>query len=159
MAGARTERTRLLLNVPRGMLFSFGFTAPFGLGIFIAMASEVHPLIAAPLAGAGALLSDLLIFQLIRFSIFHDEIHSLRTTRVFQRLESLFHHERISGRLRNILLWSFAGIVIASPLPDEFGVMLVSGTTKMKRTDFGLICFLLNTVGVLLILVTVRAVV
>jgi len=141
-----------------GMLFSFGFTTPFGVGIFVAMASEVHPLIAAPIAGAGALLSDLLIFQLVQFSVFHDEIHSLRTTRALLWLESLLHHERVSDRLRSVLLWTFAGMVIASPLPDEFGVMLVSSMMKMKRADFSFLCFLCNTAGVFLILVAARAV-
>ncbi len=141
-----------------GLLFSFGFTTPFGIGIFVAMAPEVHPLIAAPLAGVGALLSDLLIFQLIRFSVFHDEIHQLKSTNLFLRVHALLHHKRISDRVRRSLLWSFAGLVIASPLPDEFGVALISGITKMKGTHFGLLCFLLNTVGVLLILLATRAV-
>lgn len=140
-----------------GLLFSFGFTTPFGIAIFVEMAPHVDPLLAALIAGCGAFLADLFIFDLIRTSALHDEIHHLRTSRFFLWLHSLFHHERISERLRRYLLWSFAGIIIASPLPDEFGVSLLSGISRMKSREFAAICYAMNTLGILLILLASRA--
>lgn len=142
-----------------GMLFSFGFTTPFGIALFVEMAPHTSPLLAAPVAGLGALLSDFFIFDLIRFSIFHDEITRLRSSRFVAWLYSLVHHESISEQLRRLLLWSFAGMIIASPLPDELGVSLVSGISKIQPRQFAAVCFCCNTVGVLLILLGARALV
>jgi hypothetical protein len=140
-----------------GILFSFGFTAAFGVAIFTEMAPLVHPLLAALVGGFGAFLSDLLIFQLIRFSFFHDELHRLKSTRLFLRLSEQFRIRSDSTRLRRLLLWSFAGLIIASPLPDEFGVTLVSGISAMKPRDFALLCFFLNSVGIFCVLLLARA--
>lgn len=140
-----------------GLLFSFGFTAPFGIAIFAAIAKEVDPLLAAPIAGVGAFLSDFVIFSLIRFSVFHDEVHRLKTSRIIMWLRNIFFHERYSERFRRTLLWSFAGLIIASPLPDEFGVMLVSSISSVRTREFSVLCFLLNTVGIFLILLVGKA--
>lgn len=140
-----------------GLLFSFGFTSAFAVGIFVEIAPDVNAIVAAPLAGLGAFFTDLLIFEIIRFSFFHEELTRLRTTRFFLWLHGILHHERISERIRTYLLWSFAGIVIASPLPDEIGVSLVSGVTNIEMRKFGTLCFLLNTLGILLILLAASA--
>lgn len=140
-----------------GMLFSFGFTTPFGIGIFVAMAAEVDPLPGAFVAALGSLTSDIVIFQLIRSSVLHDEILRLRTSVIFRRIHGFFHHERFSDRVRLALLWTFAGLVIASPFPDEFGVALVSGTTTIRQRSFIVLSLLFNFLGVLAILLAARA--
>lgn len=140
-----------------GILFSFGFTSPFAVAMFIEAASHANPFLAAPVAGAGALLSDLSIFGIARLS-FAEELHRLGSIPVMRRLYSLLHHERISESIRRYLLWSVAGFVIASPLPDEFGVTLLSSVTNVKAKWFGVLCFTLNTIGILLILLGVNAV-
>ena len=60
--------------------------------------------------------------------------------------------------MRGILLWSFAGIVIASPLPDEFGVTLVSSVSTMRPRQFAVLCFLLNTAGIFVIFLIAQSV-
>lgn len=141
-----------------GLLFSFGFTTPFGVAVFAQMAPHLHPITAAFVGGVGAFLADLLIFDIIRFSAFHREIQRLRTSRFLRWIASLFHRETISDRLRRAILWSFAGIIIASPLPDEFGVSLISGISRMKNREFAALCFLLNATGILLIVLAARSV-
>lgn len=140
-----------------GALFSFGFTTPFAIAIFVEMASHTHPLLAAPIAGAGALLSDFLIFDIIRFSVFHDELSRLRSSRLIRKLHALIRHESISKHMQLLLLWAFAGMIIASPLPDELGVSLVSGISQIKPRQFAVVCYLCNTAGILLILFGARA--
>lgn len=140
-----------------GLLFSFGFTSPFGIAIFVEMAPEVNPFLAAPLAGLGAVISDLLIFDILRFSAFNREIRRLRSSHLLLWIHEKLHHEGISERIRRWMLWSFAGIIIASPLPDEFGVSIVSGISKIPPRQFALICFTFNTVGVFLMLVMAGA--
>lgn len=140
-----------------GILFSYGFTAAFGIAIFIEMAHEVHPLLAAPLAGIGALVSDMFIFSIVRYTTLHDEIHRIQFSKPIMWIRSLLHHKKVSERIRTYVLWAFAGIIIGSPLPDELGVALLSSVTELKQKQFIVLCFTLNTLGVLLVLLTALA--
>lgn len=133
-----------------GFLFAYGFTAPFAVGFFVSLAPQVNIFIAAPLAGAGALMADLVIFQFIRTS-FHDELDKLKFTRFFQKIRARFD-DHFSEKLKKYILWSVAGFLIASPLPDEFGVSLISGFTNLDKKIFSIISYLLNTAGILAIL-------
>lgn len=141
-----------------GLLFSYGFTTPFAIAALVELAHEVNPWIAAPLAGAGALLSDLVIFELLRLSAFGKEIERLGRTTLVSRLHAMLHHETVPEHLRRIVLWTLAAFVIASPLPDEIGVALLSTTTRMSERSFALLCFAVNTLGILAILAVANAV-
>ncbi len=140
-----------------GLLFSCGFTAAFAVGLFVAMADSVHPVAAAVVAGTGSFLTDFLLFHLVRSSVMDDELNRLRTTQFFLRIKALFNHPRLTERFRMYLLWSFAGIIIASPFPDELGVVLISGATQMNKKTFALLCFSLNTAGIFMVLLGARA--
>lgn len=133
-----------------GFLFAYGFTAPFAVGFFISLASSVNIFIAGPLAGLGALIADLLIFQFIKTS-FQDEFDKLKLTRFFQRVKLLFENH-LSDKIRRYVLWTVAGFIIASPLPDEFGVSLLSGFTSIDKKAFIPISYVLNTAGIMIIL-------
>lgn len=133
-----------------GFLFAYGFTAPLAVGLFISLAPQVNIFLAAMLAGTGALLSDLLIFQFIKTS-FQDEFDRLKLTRIFQRIHDLFDNH-LGERIKKYILWTIAGFLIASPLPDEFGVSLISGFTMLNKKVFSMISYLLNTSGILVIL-------
>ncbi len=141
-----------------GLLFSYGFTTPFAIAAFVAMAHDVNPFIAAPIAGAGAFLSDLVIFELLRFSFFGNELERLRHASIIDRIHRALHHETTPEYIRRISLWTMAGLVIASPLPDEIGVALLSGTTKMSERAFSVICFTMNTLGILAVLLLAKTI-
>lgn len=139
-----------------GMLVSFGFTTAFGIAILVAIAGDVALLPAVLIASCGALLSDMLLFSCVRLSL-HEELMRLSTHRALQWLKHWIHHPSISDRMRNYMLWSLGGILIASPLPDEFGVLLLTGARLHPRL-FALTCFVLDAVGILAILLIARAV-
>ncbi len=139
-----------------GLFFSYGFTTPFAIPLFLEMGPDVNILVAAPLAGAGALLADFFILSVMRYSVFHEEIVRLRMTVVARKIRALIFHEFVSKRMRELVLWSFAGLVIASPLPDEFGVALLSGVTDIDPKKFAALCFTLNTLGIALFLLAGR---
>ncbi len=138
-----------------GLLFSFGFTSPFAIAIFLAIAHQVDPFIASVLAGFGAFISDFCIFQFVESSL-HEEIGKFRQTRIFRYFHSILHHEKVSHTVRQYLLWSIAGLVIASPLPDELAVTMISSIAEMKKSAFALLCFTLNTLGILMLLLSMR---
>src|SRR3989344_1024087 len=70
-----------------GMLFAFGFTAPFSVGFFISL-NPSNIWIAAIIGGFGALVSDLIIFHTIKIS-FEDEFKRLRNSKSFVRIKGL----------------------------------------------------------------------
>lgn len=134
-----------------GILFAFGFTAPFAVGIFLSVAEFTNPFLGAVVAGIGSVFSDLCLFRFVRFS-FMDEFKKLQFSAIFRTIKNHFHR-RFSDRIKKYFLWTVAGFLIASPLPDEFGVILLSGFSKMNAKIFAGIAFTLNTCGIFLILV------
>lgn len=132
-----------------GLLFSFGFTTPFAIGYFITS----HPsniILHGLIGGFGALISDMIIFKAIRFS-FMDEFGRFKKTKavkfVSMKMNHLFHK-----RVRNYLLFSIAGLIIASPLPDEVGVIMLAGLTKINQFNLAIISFTFNTLGIIIFL-------
>lgn len=140
-----------------GLLFSYGFTTPFAIALFVEMAWDVNPWIAAPLAGLGALIADLVIVSLMRTSLLHTEIVQLRRNIVIRKIRWLLKHEHIPERVRRAMVFCFAGLIIASPLPDEFGVALVESVADVDTKYFAVLSFVLNTLGIVAILMIARA--
>lgn len=132
-----------------GMMFAFGFTAPFAVGFFIILNPQ-NIWLAGVIGGMGALISDLAIFRMIRFS-FMDEFKKLENTKLMKSAGRLIERS-LGHKIKLYLMYSFAGILIASPLPDEAGVTLLSGLTKISATTLAIISFTLNTLGIILIL-------
>lgn len=140
-----------------GLLFTFGFTTPFGIGVFLEIGQSINPVIGAMVGGMGALLADLFIFQVMRFEFFHEELHQIRSSRFALWIHGFLHHESFPEKLRTYLLWSFAGIIIASPLPDEFGVALVSSMLTVDRRAFAVLSFVCNSAAILLVILSSHA--
>lgn len=131
-----------------GMLFAFGFSAPFAVGFFIALQPQ-NLAIAAFIGGIGALLSDLLIFKFIKVS-FEEEFDSLKKERPIKKMEALIQNN-LGYKISNYLMYFFAGFLIASPLPDEMGVTVLAGLTSIKTNILAVISFVLNTGGIYVI--------
>jgi len=131
-----------------GIFFTFGFTAPFASGFFIVL-NPSNPLFVAILGGIGAMLGDLLIFSLIRFS-FIDEFKRLEKATIIKgiRNEMKLH---FNHRARLYLLFALAGLIIASPLPDEAGVIMLAGLTNIKPRVMAIISFIFNTLGIFIL--------
>lgn len=132
-----------------GIFFSFGFSAPFSAGFFIALKPD-NPILFAIIGGLGALISDMFIFSLIKVS-FKKEFISLEKTPAMKKIGKLFETSFLK-KIKVYLLYAFAGILIASPLPDEIGVIMLSGLTKIKVLNLAIISFVLNTIGILILL-------
>ncbi len=132
-----------------GMLFAFGFSAPFAVGFFIALNPDSIYL-AALIAGVGALVSDLLIFNFIRFS-FMDEFQRLSDSKIVRSVNRAIDRSFLK-KLKVYVMYVFAGILIASPMPDEAGVVMLAGLTEIKQFWLGFVGFVLNTIGIFLIL-------
>lgn len=141
-----------------GMLYSFGFTTPFAVAYFIEMAPHLSPVPAALLAGLGASISDMGIFEFVSLSL-HDEFLKLRATRFMQRMRALLHRETWPEKMQRAWRWTLACLVIASPLPDEIGVSLLAGLADIGHRRMALLCYGLNVAGILALLLATRAIV
>lgn len=132
-----------------GLFFAFGFTSPISAGFFITLNPE-NIWLAGILGGLGALISDMIIFKFIRFS-FMDEFQRLKKTSIIKKVSMLID-ETFGHKIKIYIMYAFAGIFIASPLPDEAGVIMLAGLTKIKANILAIISFVLNTAGILILL-------
>ncbi|MEK6842496.1 MAG: hypothetical protein AABX84_01660 [Nanoarchaeota archaeon] len=131
-----------------GFLFSFGFTTPFAIGALITMQPQ-NIFLYSLIGGFGGMLADLVIFGMIRFS-FMDEFKKFIKIKSARKISSL--KPTLSKKIKYYLLYVFAGIVIASPFPDEVGVSMLAGLGHIKPTSLIFISFILHTLGVFVIL-------
>ncbi|MCX8159172.1 MAG: hypothetical protein N3D20_02695 [Candidatus Pacearchaeota archaeon] len=135
-----------------GTLFTFGFTSAPATALFLLFAENVNPIIAALIGGAGALLADSLIFLFIRTS-FKDEIIKLEHEKIIHYIET-----KIPSKIKRIILPIIAGLIIASPLPDEIGISMLAAYRTISPKFFASISYLMNTIGILIILLIGRAI-
>jgi len=70
-----------------GLLFSFGFSAPFAIGFFVTL-DPANLFLASIVGGFGALISDLLIFRWARFS-FSDEFNLIKKTSLLKNIDKV----------------------------------------------------------------------
>lgn len=124
-----------------GAFFVSIFTVAPAMVVLVGLGEQYAPLILAPIAGAGAMFGDYVIFRFIREGVL-DELKELIGA---GNLDKILHPFR--SRYFVWLLPLLGAIIIASPLPDEAGVAMM-GISHIKRWAFMIISFLLNTIGV-----------
>ena len=135
-----------------GMLAALGFTTPFAIGFFMTTSIE-NIFLASIIGGLGAVLADYIIFKTIRLT-FMDEFEEMEKTRIAHKIKKIFK-ENFSVRIRHYLVYIFAGIMIATPLPDEMGVTMLAGLTTIKPSVLSIFSFILHTLGIFGILILV----
>lgn len=129
-----------------GLFYTSGFTAAPATAVLLILSEEQNIFFAGLIAGFGALSGDLIIFKFIRFS-FVDEIKKLSKEKAINNV-----HQKIPKFLQKYFILLVAGFIIASPLPDEIGVSLLAVSKSISAKLFSVISYLLNTVGIFLIL-------
>lgn len=132
-----------------GLFFVYGFTAAPATVLLLFLGRENNLLLVGVIAGAGALVGDLLIFKFVRHS-FADEIERIWQWKIWLWFEVITR--RAPEGLRKYILLVFAGFIIASPLPDEIGVLLLATFNGISLGPFSILAFALNTIGIFLIL-------
>jgi len=135
-----------------GILFVYGFTAPIATAVLLIFAKTQNIWITGLIAGLGALLGDFIIFKFIKYS-FADEIETLKREKVVTNINNLIPESIRNHNIKKYLLMVFAGIIIASPLPDEIGISLLAIYGEISDIVFAVLSYLLNTIGIFIILV------
>ncbi|MFA5993064.1 MAG: hypothetical protein WC796_05140 [Candidatus Pacearchaeota archaeon] len=139
-----------------GALFAFGFTAPIGAGFFITANPE--NLILATIVGAlGAVAANLFLFSFIKFS-FAGEFNKLLKSKLIKKAEKkaekeeeFFFNPKVVRKINHYLIYVFAGILIASPLPDEFGTIMLTGLMHVRAVALSVLTFVLSSIGIFIL--------
>lgn len=133
-----------------GMLYATSLGAGFASVAFVAIGEKFDPLTVAVLGGVGAMIADLAILRFLTSGIM-DELKT-----IFQGRFYFIRSERVKRIFKTRTARFFGPLVgffiIASPLPDELGVLvLASFGVRMGRTIP--LFFILNAVGIYLLAV------
>lgn len=131
-----------------GIFYSFGFSAPFSTGFFLVL-NPSNIWLAGIVGGIGAMLSNLFIFKFVKIS-FTSEFQELKKVKWIKSLGKL-SRKLFSQKLRKFFAYSIAIFLIASPLPNEWGVVVLEEFAKMEEKLFAIFSFVLSTIGILLL--------
>jgi len=133
-----------------GALYTYSFTTSLGALLLVALA-PYHPIgVMAIVGGIGATLSDFTIFKFVRDDL-KKEVRRFGASKMIQNVCSA------NGILCKKWMRNLIGVMImASPFPDELGIAMMS-TTKMKRETFILLAFIVDVVGIYILVFTASA--
>jgi hypothetical protein len=129
-----------------GLLYPFALSSAAGTGILLILAKEQNILFAVGVTGLGALISDIFLFLFVTYS-FNDELQKLSHEKIVRTVNRL-----IPDSIRAYLLATFAGLLIASPLLTEIGILLMTSIKSMSFKKFISIIYVLHTIAILIIL-------
>lgn len=128
-----------------GILFVSIFTVATAVLILLILAETLSPLEIGIVAGLGAVFGDFTIFRFVKDNLtdkFEDIYNNIDSKHHFIKL---LHSKYFSWTLPVI-----GALIIASPFPDELGITLL-GISKMKTYKFLLVSFILNAIGIFLV--------
>ena len=128
-----------------GVMFVSVFTIAPASAILFDIAKMLNPFLVAITAGIGAVVGDYILLKYLQ-------------DKVFAELKPLF--QKTYGPIFKVVFFSpfFAWLIpilgmfiIASPFPDEVGIGLM-GLSKIKKWQFILITFVLNSIGIFIVI-------
>lgn len=128
-----------------GILFVSTFTVATSALVLLTLAESLSPIEIGLIAGLGAVVGDMLIFNLIKDTL-ANEIED-----IYDKFDKGHHLKKLfRSRYFNWSLPILGAIIIASPLPDEMGISLIN-LSKMNSLKFVLLSYVLNSIGIFLI--------
>ena len=143
-----------------GMLFTYALTSVPAAAVLYNLGGLLNPLVVAFVGAFGSVISDYLIFRFVRdkllneIKLLSDEINNITkpvTDILLPKNLLIILWKSISrSRIWKLIIPVIAGLIIASPLPDELGVALF-GAAKYEPKKFIICSYFLNFVGILVI--------
>ncbi len=130
-----------------GLFFSYGITAPPAVVALFLLSEKLNPFIVAATGALGALISDYLIFRFVRDRL----LNELKT--VSEELKLRIPHLQLRVKKSKIFKWAIptiAGLIIASPLPDEIAAALFA-VVRYDPKKFATFSYVSNFLGILAI--------
>ena len=141
---SKTAGFSVLESFIAGMFFTSAFTTAPAIVVLGEISQTSSVLLTAFIGALGALFGDLILFTFVR-ERFSDDLFSLIGKKETRRIKHIFE--------RKLFRWFspfVAALIIASPLPDELGILLL-GMVKTKTGLFVPFSFFANFTGILII--------
>ena len=141
-----------------GFFFSTMFSAPLATVALLLLGKVHDPFTVALIAAIGTMMADYIIFKLVRKSIDNltAEIAELklfieRHNPIHLSPENLLFH-----RIKMYLVPIAAGLIIASPLPDESAIAML-GAANYDKKKLLVFAFVANFIGIFVLVHVGRA--
>jgi len=132
--------------------FSVSFFTAIPAVVLLVGFSDLNIFVTAAIAGFGSMIGDYIILKYAEEKVAYELKPIAFKFGIPQTLAYLQGKRSTLGLVRLV-----GAIIIASPLPDEIGIGILN-LGKLRRPVFLAICYTLNALGILLILLTARAV-
>lgn len=129
-----------------GILFTSSFTVFFSLAILTTLSGELSLIPMVLIAGFGALVGDHIFLRFFKDEIIKD------LEPIYEQFGGSHLHKILHTKYFTWTLPVIGAAIIATPLPNEIGISLLS-LGNMSRPKFLLISYCLNTLGILIIVV------
>lgn len=140
---------KFISEIVAGILYTSFLTSPISVAMLVVLARENNPVMTALLAGAGAAFADILMLKFFRGQL------SSNLNQASKQL-GLKRFNSILQKLHLGFMVPLAGaIIVASPLPDELGLIML-GVSKLKYREIAVLTYILNTAGILLIVLPIN---
>jgi len=127
-----------------GMFFVSTFTVAPAAVILFTFAEGLNPLTVALIGGLGAMIGDYLALRFIRDRLLEELNPFLKALRLYRPINIL--HSRYFAWFSPVI----GAVIIASPFPDEVGLVLL-GVSKISPLKLLGLTFVLNATGIFLI--------
>lgn len=145
-----TQEIKLFGSFIAGLFFTSAFTTAPAI-VTLGEIAQVNSIWSTALfGGIGAVIGDLIIFKFIRDRFSKHIMNIIKQKSNKTRLKLLY-----KLKFYKWLTFLIAGLILASPLPDELGISIL-GFSKMKQSWFILFSFVSNSLGILFIGMVVR---
>lgn len=137
-------------EITAGVLYTSFLTSPISVGMLFVLAKDNNPIVTALLAGVGAVIGDLLILKFFKSKSMTSDINSVSRQLQLQKISRMLIKLRL-----DFFIPAIGIIIVASPFPDELGLMML-GASKLSLRDIVILTYILNTAGILLLLIPIN---
>lgn len=132
-----------------GLMYASFVTTPLSIASFYLLGLHTNPVLLAVIGGIGAAVGDVFLIHLLR--LIKKDLPRFSTRGLVHDIKKLLHSVNL-----HLVAMILGILIIASPLPDEIGLILL-GATKLSDLRIFLISAVLNGIGIYLILIPLEA--
>lgn len=140
---------RFVAELMAGVFYASFLTSPLSIAMLAVLAERNNPILIALFGGLGAVLGDFIILKFFKAEL-SNEADTISRDLQLQKVNNFLKKWRLE-----FLTPMLGAIIIASPLPDELGLVLL-GVSHLKYYQIALLSYILNTAGILLIVTPIN---
>ncbi len=133
-----------------GFFLAHGFTMGPAIATLLIISQTESLLVASVIATVGTVIGSGVFYNLLRIS-YHSELAELSRMPFFVKLQQ-WAKKNTPRFVRIHLFPIFAGIISATPLPDEFSVVLIKESEGVSIITFTVVTGIMGIFGVTIVL-------